>query len=90
MSSEPSGLRTWSHKGEGFQQSVAQGPWQCRHVPYSLFLISFSSFRMRDDSCSGVGAIRDSVLELSVPEGGAGSLCRKSSSMLLCSLLFSP
>lgn len=57
---------------------------------YSLFLISFSSLRMRDDSCSGVGASRDSELEPSGPEGGVGSLWRKSSSMLLCSLLFSP
>lgn len=57
---------------------------------YSLFLISFSSLRMRDDSCSGVGARRDRELEPSGPEGGAGSLWRKRSSMLLCSLLFSP
>lgn len=57
---------------------------------YSLFLISFSSLRMREDSCSGVGARRDRELEPSGPEGGAGSLWRKSSSMLLCSLRFSP
>lgn len=57
---------------------------------YSLFLISFSSLRMRDDSCSGVGASRDSELEPSGPAGGVGSLWRKRSSMLLCSLLFSP
>lgn len=57
---------------------------------YSLFLISFSSLRMRDDSCSGVGVIRDSELEPSGPEGGLGSLWRRSSSMLLCSLLFRP
>lgn len=45
---------------------------------------------MRDDSCSGVGARKDRELEPSGPEGGVGSLWRKSSSMLLCSLLFSP
>lgn len=45
---------------------------------------------MREDSCSGVGARRDRELEPSGPEGGAGSLWRKSSSTLLCSLRFSP
>lgn len=57
---------------------------------YSLFFISFSSLRMREDSCSGVGASRDRELGASGPAGGVGSLWRKSSSMLLCSLLFSP
>ena len=36
---------------------------------------------MREDSCSGVGARRDRELEPSGPEGGAGSLWRKSSSI---------
>lgn len=45
---------------------------------------------MREDSCSGVGAVREMELGFSIPEGGAGSLWRNSSSMLLCSLLFRP
>lgn len=57
---------------------------------YSLFLISFSSLRMRDDSCSGVGALKDRQEPPSPPEGGVGSRCLKSSSMLLCSLRFRP
>lgn len=57
---------------------------------YSLFLISFSSLRMRDDSCSGVGVLKDRQEPPSAPEGGVGSRCLKSSSMLLCSLRFRP
>lgn len=57
---------------------------------YSLFLISFSSLRMREDSCSGVGALKDRPEPPSPPEGGVGSRCLKSSSMLLCSLRFRP
>lgn len=73
--------------GWGSQEPGAEGRWP---APYSLFLMSFSSLRMREDSCSGVGASRDSELEASGPAGGVGSRWRKSSSMLLCSLLFSP
>lgn len=54
-----------------------------------LFLMSFSSLRMREDSCSGVGALKDKVGP-SGPEGGVGNLCLKSSSILFCSLRFSP
>lgn len=57
---------------------------------YSLFLISFSSLRMRDDSCSGVGVLKESERPPSAPEGGVGSLCLKRSSILLCSLRFKP
>lgn len=46
---------------------------------YSLFLISFSSLRMRDDSCSGVGVLKESERPPSAPEGGVGSLCLKRS-----------
>lgn len=56
---------------------------------HSLFLMSFSSLRMREDSCSGVGALKREAPP-SAPEGGVGSLCLKSSSMLLCSLRFRP
>lgn len=56
---------------------------------HSLFLMSFSSLRMREDSCSGVGALNDREGP-SPPEGGVGSLCLKRSSMLLCSLRFRP
>lgn len=46
--------------------------------------------RMREDSCSGVGALKDREGPPSAPEGGVGSLCLKRSSMLLCSLRFRP
>lgn len=52
--------------------------------------MSFSSFRIREDSCSGVGALSEREPVLSAPEGGAGRRWRKRSSMLLCSLLFRP
>lgn len=57
---------------------------------HSLFLMSFSSLRMREDSCSGVGALKEREGPPSPPEGGVGSRCLKSSSMLLCSLRFRP
>lgn len=57
---------------------------------HSLFLMSFSSFRMREDSCSGVGVLKDREGPLSAPEGGVGNLCLKRSNMLLCSLRFRP
>lgn len=56
---------------------------------HNLFLMSFSSLRMREDSCSGVGALNREG-PLSAPDGGVGSLCLNSSSMLLCSLRFRP
>lgn len=52
--------------------------------------MSFSSFRIREDSCSGVGALSEREPEFSVPEGGAGRRWRNRSSMLLCSLRFRP
>lgn len=61
----------------------------CCHL-HSLFLMSFSSLRMREDSCSGVGADREMEAAFSTPEGGAGSLWRNKSSMLLCSLRLRP
>lgn len=66
--------------------------WELIAVPsaHSLFLMSFSSFRMRDDSCSGVGVLKDREGPPSAPDGGVGNLCLKSSSMLLCSLRFRP
>lgn len=60
-----------------------------RAADHSL-LMSFSSLRMREDSCSGVGALKDREGPPSLPEGGVGNLCLKSSSMLLCSLRFRP
>lgn len=76
----------WAPGCWGSPAKGESAPW----LPYSRFLISFSSLRMREDSCSGVGARRDRELEPSGPEGGVGSRWRKSSSVLLCSLLFSP
>lgn len=68
----------------------AASPEQQLSSAQSLFLMSFSSFRIREDSCSGVGALSESEPLFSTPEGGAGRRWRKSSSMLLCSLLFRP
>lgn len=59
-------------------------------IYWILFLMSFSSLRIRDDSCSGVGALKDNDGPLSGPDGGLGNLCLNSSSMVLCSLRFRP
>lgn len=78
-------------------EEVASSAFSLRFLPppgwlraYSLFLMSFSSLRMREDSCSGVGALKEREGPPSLPEGGVGNLCLKSSSMLLCSLRLRP
>lgn len=82
-------------KARGTERGVQGDDGGCRVVAsslsiHSLFLISFSSLRMREDSCSGVGALKEREGVPSLPEGGVGNLCLKSSIMLLCSLRFRP